>query len=103
MVGSHFAAKALILVFSIPLLSQSGISVDLKPLEQMIVSRLPAQDIDEKQIRVALKSLTDAAHMNASIGPSIEPAQKISMPDERLDAILANLDTLLVKAAAAKE
>lgn len=93
MIGSHFVLKTMILIFSIPLISQSGFKVDFKPLGHFISSK-QEQPIDKQQVKVAVDSLAAVAQINAGIQQaSAAPAQ-----DAQFAAIMQNLQKLTAQA-----
>ncbi len=96
MIGSHFILKTMILIFSIPLVSQSGIKIDLQPLKQLISSR-QEQAVDHQQIKLAVQSIAATAQINAGITQAQGHAslQTASAPqDAQLAAIMQNLQKL---------
>lgn len=98
MIGSHFVLKTMILIFSIPLISQSGIKVDFQPVKQFISSQ-QVQPIDNAQIQVAVESLAVTAQINEGISQAAQPQatfQTASAPqqDAQLAAIMQNLQKL---------
>lgn len=102
MIASRFVFKTMILLFSIPLISQSGvgIEVDFKPLQQFISSK-QVQPIDTQQVKLAVDSLAATAQINAGIVQAQEQASyqtASAPPDAQFAAIMQNLQKLTEQA-----
>ncbi len=98
MVGSKFMFKTMIALFTLPLVANAHINIDLKPLTQLVTQQVAGgPDVDTKQLQAATKALASTARMNAPV--YTEEERDIEKTDrQHMEELFANIDALSNKA-----
>ena len=103
MIGSHFMLKTMIAIFSVPLVAQANIHIDLKPLKELVSHQQAMPEMDTAQIQAAVQSISATAGMNAHIAPvpGAEETLEGKTDQEHLVELLANIEALSKQAGQA--
>lgn len=75
--------KTMLAVFSVPLMANAGVHVNLDPLKSAVQSYQPAPQVDVAQLRQAAQTVAAAARLNAE------------REDPELERVLTNINLML--------
>lgn len=93
--------KTMVLLFSLPLIAQSGVSIDFSAIPRHFVQDSAAQDLDKETLTLAVNSLNTSAQMNPAVTQISVGQQQAHVdetkPDQQLSALLGNINKMMDK------
>jgi len=85
MFGSQFMLKTMIAIFSLPLVANANIHVNLEPLKHVAAAYEPAAGVDTAQLKQAAEAIHTLAAVNA----------QSTEQDPQLAKLMQNINTML--------
>lgn len=85
MFGSHFMLKTMIAIFSLPLVANANIHINMEPLKHIAAAYEPAASVDTAQLKQAAEAIQTVASLNT----------QSQEQDPQLARLMQNINTML--------
>ncbi len=94
MFGDNFILKAMIAIFSVPLVAHADINIDFKPLTEFVSSQSGMAGVETEHLVTAAKTLSQTATMNAPAPATEEEAEAQKTDKLHLAELLGQIEKI---------